>query len=326
MFRTELLVSPSITHQISLSSSIFTIGSCFSEMLGEKLITHKWNVLNSPFGTLYNPLSIAEVCEACILKKDVNEDLFVHQNEVWYSYLYHSSIADLTKDGLSQKIQQLNTKTYNYLNTVNTVIVTLGSAWVHKLINHNRVVANCHKSDNRLFEKRLLSVEEVVLALNHLTHLVRSINSSAQFIFTLSPVRHVKETLPLNAVSKSILRLALHQFIESNTYSFYFPAYELVLDDLRDYRFYAEDMIHPNVVAENYIWTKFIQTHFTESSTLFLKEWESILKSMAHKPFQTSTLVYQQFIQDMITQLKQIEIKYSINIQAELDTLQNKLI
>ncbi|MCS6832345.1 MAG: GSCFA domain-containing protein, partial [Flammeovirgaceae bacterium] len=244
--------------KINLKTPILLVGSCFAENIGELLLQHKFHALCNPFGTIFNPLSISHLIQTTLQEKSPDENGFLEHDERWFHLDYHSLINGATQEELLQKIFHAHFQAKQFLTSDGLLILTLGTAWVywHKPTCH--YVANCHKQPSLHFEKKLLSVEEVVASLEALH---QTLPPQLKILLTVSPVRHLKDTIPLNSVSKATLRLATHQLTEKYPERFaYFPAYELLLDDLRDYRFFAEDMIHPNSIAIQYVWEHFLHT------------------------------------------------------------------
>jgi hypothetical protein len=253
MFRTELPIAPS-AQQFSRTARVLTIGSCFADSIGARLAAHKVETLVNPFGTVFQPLILGQ-----LLRAAAGEDMEWQQHLTeargrWQSYDLHGSIGATSPVELLQHIQQLTQQVGDFVRRTDVVVLTLGTAWAYRLRATGELVNNCHKQSADLFHKELLTPDEIINALAETHAYLRRINPELKFILTVSPVRHLKDTLPLNAVSKSVLRVACHYLSELLPGVAYFPAYELLTDDLRDYRFYASDMLHPSEVAEDYIW------------------------------------------------------------------------
>ena len=324
MFRTELLFQPN-NYKFGIYNEVLTIGSCFAERIGEKLEQNKFKVKRNPFGTIFNPVALAYILEKAILEKEVEEYTFLFNQNRWYNYLYHSFISDETQAGLEKHINQVNKELREVISSLDVLIITFGSALSYQLVNTNLAVANCHKMPSYLFTKSFLSIGNIQSSIESIYKLIARIRPDIKIILTVSPVRHIKETLITNSISKSILRVAAHQLTESNSSIVYFPAYEIMMDDLRDYRFYNADMIHPNEVAEQYIWNKFVTTFFDKKTINFLEEWESIQKSIKHKPFYPSTNSHQDFIQKLISKIKLVEDKTNLDFSLEIQSLEQQL-
>jgi len=321
-FRTVLNPSPA-NAKIGLKDAVLTVGSCFSDAIGHLLATYKIDTCINPFGTVYNPHSIHNVLRYAIQNQIVSEDTFVQSQEVYRSYDFHSDLAALNEEALSQKLHTLVGATHAFIKKTNWLLITYGTAWVYKRNDNGAIVANCHKQPATAFTKSLLSTEDVMASFQAFYQQLKAINPYVNIILTVSPVRHIKDTLPLNAVSKSVLRLACHYLSDSFSDVYYFPAYEIVTDDLRDYRFYNADMIHPSPLAEDYIWTKFTQCFGAESLTLFIPQWKEILTALAHKPFHPETQAHQRFLLQLLQKLKNLQS--SVNVDFEMKLVQNQI-
>lgn len=297
-FRTELNIR-SFAPKLKLESAVLSIGSCFANTIGDKMRAYKFNVLVNPFGIVFNPISIFDLLQV----SKINSTLFIQNQDKWYSYLHHSEINAHSTDELQGNIDQINQKVLNCIQSTDYLIITLGSAWVYKLKGNDKVVANCHKMPSNLFDKYLLTVSEIIKSFDTLHTHLKSTNSNLNFIFTVSPVRHLKDTIELNAVSKSVLRLACYELTKKYEDVNYFPAFEIMMDDLRDYRFYKPDMIHPNEVAEDYIWQKWSENYFDTPTLDFIDEWKSIKNAINHKPFDVQSVQYQEFVKNQIEKL-----------------------
>ena len=286
------------------------IGSCFTENIGAKLKQHKFSVLENPNGILFNPISISKSLISYIENKQyTKEDLF-YENESWNSWQHHSRFSHPDPDECLQMINQSQTAANDFLKTTDWVLITLGSAFVYELANA-AVVANCHKVPTDKFNKKLLSVEEVANLLDNTIQQLISFNPKLKIIFTISPVRHLREGFVENNRSKAILINAVHQLVNESEKLFYFPAYELVIDDLRDYRFYAEDMVHPNYAATNYVWDKFVNTCIDEPSQQLMKEINVINAAKSHKPFNPTSAQHKKFLQTNLEKVNRLRQAYS---------------
>jgi hypothetical protein len=325
MFRTEVQVKPAVT-SLSLRSKLVTLGSCFAEVIGNRLAENKAEVLINPFGTIFNPLSACLLLEAACGKKYDFEQHLVENNGIWYAYDLHSSLSSPSRNELLALIGQKLQQTRNQLQGASLLILTLGTAVGYRLNSTGALVANCHKLPAKNFTRFILSTEEIVAAFERMYPLLRQLNPALNILLTVSPVRHVKETLPLNSVSKSVLRVVCHQLTELHPDVLYFPAYEIMLDDLRDYRFYKQDMIHPTETAEDYIWQKFAAAYFDNEFQKFLEAWARIRSALAHKPFHPATAAHQAFLQRTLQQLQQLEQKYKVDCTIERQFLQQQLL
>ena len=286
-FRTSIPISKS-DFQINYHSKIVSLGSCFAVNMAEKLDYFKFQNTTNPFGILFHPLALEKLIRISLDEKQFGEsDIFFH-NERWHCFDAHSDLSDSNK---TQLLQNLNVKSVQIKNAVanaSHLIFTLGTAWVYRNNESQEVVANCHKVPQKQFKKELLSIQTIQQSLSNSIELLRLANPEIQIIFTISPVRHIKDGFVENQWSKANLISALQEIVHRSQNSgtvHYFPSYEIMMDELRDYRFYAEDMIHPNQTAIDYIWKRFSETWISESSISVMEQIESIQKSLQHRPF-----------------------------------------
>jgi lysophospholipase L1-like esterase len=299
--QTQIPLEKEAHQQIDYTSKLFLLGSCFSENIGNKLSYYKFQSTQNPLGILFHPKAIESLILNAINSKEYTEENLFELNERWHCFDAHSQLSTDSKEEL---IQNLNTSVKiakEQLTNSTHIIITLGTAWVYRYISSDIIVANCHKVPQKQFLKELLSVDEVTESLESITALIRSINLKASIIFTVSPVRHIKDGFIQNQQSKSHLIAGIHNVIEPRKNIHYFPSYEIMMDELRDYRFYKEDMIHPNQTAIHYIWEKFVYSWFNESSLSTMKRVEEIQKGLTHKPFNPNSEAHQKFL----SQLKQ---------------------
>lgn len=317
-FRLEFTPKPfdlKINHQHNL----LLIGSCFTEQIGTKLTNHKFSVLDNPNGILFNPASICKSISSYIDNKQYSESDLFYQNECWNSWEHHSRFSNPDKEKCLANINNSQTEAYEFLKNADWLLITLGSAFVYELDNAT-IVANCHKVPTDKFKKRLLSAEEIFADLQTLIAKALAINPGLNIIFTISPVRHLRDGFVENNRSKATLIQAVHQLVEKNKACFYFPAYELVIDDLRDYRFFAEDMVHPNYAATNYVWEKFIAACIDESSQQLMKEIAVIMAAKNHKPFNPTSEQHKKFLQSNMERVKKLHLEFPyIDFEKEKD-------
>ncbi|MBO0358746.1 GSCFA domain-containing protein [Hymenobacter sp. BT186] len=305
MFRTELPLIPA-PQQLPLSARVLTIGSCFSDTIGARLAEAKIHALANPFGTVFNPISACKLLRAAAGEDTDWQQHVVEARGRWQSYDLHATLGANSPVDLLQTLQQVLRDTGVFLATADTVILTLGSAWVYRLKETDELVSNCHKMPGEKFDKELLTPDEIINAVAETHAYLRLRNPKLRFVLTVSPVRHLKDTLPLNAVSKSVLRVACHYLSELLPDVSYFPAYELLLDDLRDYRFYAADMLHPSPVAEDYIWERFARTYFDADFGRFRKEWDSVRQALNHRPLHEAAPEHRQFLVSTLERLEKL--------------------
>jgi len=320
-FRTTFQIPPS-KFKISLDSQTLTMGSCFADVVGNQLINNKLDVLINPFGTLFNPLSIFKILSPSYQEAD--ERLYVENQKVWFHYDFHSQFMSNSKENLKQQINQTIFAINCQLPTTNHLIITFGTAFAYKLLNPQIHIANCHKMPGSLFEKELLNVKEICGSFAIFHAALKDMNPDVKVILTVSPVRHTKDGVAENQVSKSILRVACHYLSTDYEDVEYFPAYEIMMDDLRDYRFYKSDLIHPNEVAEQYIFEKFMETYFDENLKDFIKEWASIQTSLTHRSFNEKSENHQVFLKKLLGDL--IKIAQKVDVREEVNFVRQKII
>jgi hypothetical protein len=281
------------------------MGSCFAEEIASKFERYKFHVDSNPFGVLYNPLSIAEAIELLAAGKTYKKrDLFFADGE-WFSYAHHGSFSAATAHDALAKINESALRGAAALKKADVVIITLGTAWIWEM--NGAVVANCHKQPASLFTRRRLSVGEII---EHFEALLLGPLAGKRVIFTVSPIRHLGDGFVENSLSKSILRVAVGELVEKYYNALYFPAYEIVIDDLRDYRFYNPDLIHPSSEAVDYVWEKITGAAFDKRTQALLPRIEAIRRAVEHRPFNPDAEAYEEFRQKIIEQALDIEEKY----------------
>ncbi|MHA7101694.1 GSCFA domain-containing protein [Roseivirga pacifica] len=323
MFRTPIAPFNS-RFKINHKNSLLAIGSCFSETIGSRLKNNKFDIAINPYGTLFNPLSIFNVLEMGLTESMLPEHTIVKQSDVFLSHSLHSSIKGESAKALQEQVHKINASVRARLKTADVLILTLGSAWVYEMKTTDQLVANCHKVPQKQFNKRLLNIEEVVAAFFDIKEQIEAVNPKIQFVFTVSPVRHTKDTLPLNAVSKSTLRLICHYLEEMAENVSYYPSFEIMMDDLRDYRFFEKDMIHPNEQAIDYIWEHFGNAFFTKQTQTLIKKWAKLQQALSHKPFNPESASHQKFVQKTIQKLE--AISGNLPVSKEIEQLKQQLI
>jgi hypothetical protein len=295
--------------KINHQQNLLLIGSCFTEQIGTKLANHKFAVLDNPNGILFNPSSIAKSISSYINNKQYTETDLFYQNECWNSWEHHSRFSHPDMEKCLQGINESQSKANEFLKNADWLLITLGSAFVYELEN-KEVVANCHKVPTDKFTKLLLAADEVFTSLQTTIEKTVAFNPKLKIIFTISPVRHLRDGFVENNRSKATLVQAVHQLTEKNSNCFYFPAYELVIDDLRDYRFFAEDMVHPNYAATNYVWEKFIAACIDEPSQQLMKEIAVIVAAKNHKPFNPTSEQHKKFLQTNLEKVKKLQHQF----------------
>ncbi len=273
------------------SDSVLLLGSCFSDNIGARMRSAMMDALVNPTGTLYNPLSVADCVDRLVDDRHVGtRDVFSH-NGLWNSFAFHSRYSQVDREAALRRMNDSIDRGHRHLKSCRMVIVTLGSAVTYQLAATGEVVANCHKRPPREFERRLATVDEMTRALAGMVDRIHRFNSEARVVFTVSPIRHIADGLQTNSLSKASLRVAIAQAMRDAPAGVtdYFPAYEILMDDLRDYRFYATDMLHPGEVAIEYVWQTFQGTYLDDRGAQAVARCERVSKRLGHRPFNAGT-------------------------------------
>lgn len=315
MFQTKLKLKPQDKKQLDYNSKLILLGSCFSENIGEKFNYLKFQSTVNPFGILFHPLAIENLITRAINKDYYSESDLHYNNEQWCCLDAHSKLNQSSKDKSLDVINKQIEETHYKVSNATHMIITLGTSWVYRHIELDSIVANCHKLPQRQFQKELLSVDTIVASLKTIVASITHINPNATFIFTVSPVRHIKDGFIENNQSKSHLITAIHSFInqkssKENRNAYYFPSYEIMMDELRDYRFYNADMLHPSEVAVEYIWEKFKTVWLTDSAIITSKKVAAIQAKKAHRPLNPNSQAHQDFLTKLQTEIEDLCAKH----------------
>jgi hypothetical protein len=308
--QTHIPITKESRNPISYDSKIVLLGSCFSEHIGNLLSFYKFQTTQNPFGILFHPKAIEQLITNAINEKEyTEEDLFLW-NECWHSFDTHSNLSASSKETVLHSLNDATKRTHQQIKTATHIVITLGTAWVYRHIESDNIVANCHKVPQKKFLKELLSVEEVAESLEATKTLIKSINNTASITFTVSPIRHLKDGFIQNQQSKAHLIAAVHQVVDGGRSASYFPSYEIMMDELRDYRFYAEDMIHPNKTAITYIWNRFKETWISEHADTVMERIQKIQQGLSHKPFHPDSEAHLQFLDRLHKDISNLQKEY----------------
>lgn len=313
-FRTQIPISKS-NAPIDYNSKLLSVGSCFAENMATKFDYFKFQNQTNPFGIIFNPVSIQNlfrrVCEQKLFEE---KDVFFH-NERWHCFDVHSDLSNSDREELLETLNKTITDTHKWLKETTHLIITYGTSWIYKYIQSDQIVANCHKVPQKQFTKELLNIEIIKKSIQNTIVLIQNLNPDINFIFTVSPVRHIKDGFVENQLSKSHLFTALHKTINDQRSTInYFSSYEIMMDELRDYRFYAEDMLHPNQIAIDYIWKLFSESYISETSFSIMKEVDEIQKSLRHRSFNPDSEQHKKFLEKLQQKIKLLN-KKSPNIR-----------
>jgi hypothetical protein len=324
-FRTEISL-PSYPFHISFEESILSAGSCFAVNIAEELKKRFFNVMFNPFGTLYNTASVLNMFELAKSKSQLQkEDLIFHNGE-WHSFYHNSEFSHFHPEIALEKINFSIIKLNEFLQKNDVVILTYGTSYVYIHKARNLIVSNCHKIPQEDFSRKLLSTEENFYYMQKTIEIIKSFNPKVKIIISVSPVRHLKDGLHANQISKAHLLLAVEKATKEIENCFYFPSYEIVLDDLRDYRFFSSDLAHPNEFAIAYIWEKFAQAFFESKTLEYIKEAEKVRSALEHRPINLDSPSYKNFLNGLARQIEKIKIKYpAVNFDEAERILREKL-
>jgi len=316
-FRTKLPVSQA-SFTLTHANRFFVMGSCFAEQTGVRLRESGFRAIVNPFGVLYNPVSIEQSLTRLMANEAFNADQLICHEGLYHSFNHHGSFSNADPDQAMLHINTAFDKAVEGLSNTDCLILTLGTAWLYKRVDTGEVVANCHKWPASQFTRERLDVESLVERFTRLFNELLQRRPNLKIILTVSPIRHLKDGLHANNLSKAVLLLgieALCQRFESVTY---YPAYELLLDDLRDYRFFADDMLHPSLLAQSYIWEHFSETFFNKGTREMARQVQAIHKAMEHKPFHPNDEAYKRFAQKNLAAIEGLTLSEpSLTLQDE---------
>ncbi|MFN3753470.1 GSCFA domain-containing protein [Flavobacterium sp.] len=295
-FTTKVPV-PVYEYPIDYRSKILSLGSCFAENMGEKFQYFKFQITTNPFGIIFNPVSIEKLADRIVNQTLFTEaDIFFH-NDLWHCYDVHSELSHPDKMEFLKRLNLILQQSNPLIIQASHIIITYGTSWVYRHNSTNEIVANCHKVSQKEFTKEILSPETIQQSIQNTIALLQKVNPDCKFIFTVSPVRHLKDGFSENQRSKAHLITAIQEIINYQLLIVnYFPSYEIMMDELRDYRFYAEDMLHPSQSAIDYIWIRFFENYVNSKYFNTMQEVCNIQKGLAHRPFNPNTSAHQQFI------------------------------
>lgn len=313
--------------RLNHSHSLIFFGSCFADEIGAMFKASKFNTLVNPFGVLYNPLSIAEAINRAIANTPFVEGELFKSGNLYHSFSHHSTFSHTNKEYMLQTINSSLAESSQRLKSANYLFITFGTAWVYEAVESGKVVANCHKLPANNFSRRRVSVKEIVESLSATLETLFTTNPNIKIVLTVSPIRHLKDGIHENSLSKSTLLLACEELqkIFKERVS-YLPTYEIVLDELRDYRFYADDMAHPSKKAVEYIWEKIEDEVIAPNSVNIIKEWSKIRQGINHRLMSADTEGYKTFLNTLLRNATSFALKYKhINIEQEIEDIKNKI-
>jgi hypothetical protein len=324
-FRTQVEL-PERETEIRHSDRMMFFGSCFAENIGNLLQENKFRCNVNPFGILYNPLSINKALNQILDRKTyVEDDLFVSHG-LWHSWMHHSDFSHARADVCLEQINARLAEAADGLKEADWLVMTWGTAYVYIHQESGEVVGNCHKQPDKTFRRSRLNAETLVEECRNVLRRCREANPKLKVLITVSPIRHAKDGMHGNQLSKATLLLAADELCRTCPDCYYFPSYEIMMDELRDYRFYADDMLHPSPMAIAYIWECFSKCYFSPETHAVLKEWEEIRRGIAHKPFSPESDGYRKFLSQIVLKIVRIKEKLPyLEVQKEIDICESRL-
>ena len=310
--------------KINYEAPVLLMGSCFTEHIGNYLKELKFDILQNPNGILFDPYSVTNNLVSYIENKKYTESDLIYLNELWQSWKHHSVFSNTNKEECLRIINESQSNAHHFLKKTKWLIITLGSSFSYRLVDGNIPVANCHRAPAQLFNKHLMTIEEIHTALDTCIHRLFQFNPTINIVFTVSPVRHIRDGVVENNRSKARLIECVHHLANKFSNIYYFPAYELVIDVLRDYRFYDVDMVHPNYPATEFVLKHFTESYIDEDSKQIMQEVKKIVIAKKHKAFQPATQAHRKFLQTNLDKAKELSDKYPfLNLKEEISYFTN---
>jgi hypothetical protein len=313
--------------QIDYQDKMMLIGSCFTEHIGNFLDAHKFTVLQNPNGIIFDTLSVCRTLNSYLAPQPITKDNLFFYNELWQHWQYHSKFSNINVDEMLTTLNAQKDKAAQMLHEANWLVITLGSSYAYKLkadvpkeFAIDNFVANCHKAPSQWFEKYLIPIDEQIASLDQTIYRIRKINPELKVIFTISPVRHIRDGIIENNRSKARLIETVHHLINKFNQLYYFPAYEILIDVLRDYRYYDVDMVHPNYLSTSKVLQMFIESYFNQSAQEVLEQIKQIVIAKKHKAFQPNTVAHKKFLLTHLEKTQNLQKQYPfLNLATELD-------
>jgi len=314
---------PKYSFDISHSDKVFSVGSCFAHHMADRLLHYKFSCTSNPYGTLFHPIPLLQNLTDALKGSEIDEELFLEREGAVFHYSCHSSIWADTKDELKNKLQDLQSSVANDLKESKLLILTFGTAFLYQLASSNKAVANCHKQPKNTFTKGLSSPQHIQTVFQSFYSELKKQNPGIQILLTVSPVRHIRDGVHNNNVSKSALLLACEEIQNSFEDIHYFPAYEIVLDELRDYRFFEKDRVHPNEEARSYVWHKFSDALLKPESKLLTKDLDKLFSSINHRAFREESEAHKQFLKKTLDLA--LKLNEKVDLEVEIKDLKSRL-
>ena len=311
---------PSLSNPIRYGEKILLTGSCFTEHIGNALHDWKFDTLQNPNGILFDPASVASGLESYIAPKRYRHEDLIYLNELWQSWQHHGVFSHPDAAACLRGINESQEKAHDFLRQADWLIITLGTAYSYRLVEGGNPVANCHRAPGQAFRKHLMTIEEIQAAFDSCLYQMWRFNPGLRILFTISPVRHIRDGVVDNNRSKARLIEAVHHLVGKWDKLFYFPAYELVTDVLRDYRFFDIDMVHPNYAATSFVLEKFVRHCIDEAGQRLLEDVKKIVTARRHRPLQPSTQAHRRFLEEHWQKTAELARRYPhLDFREELD-------
>jgi len=318
-FHLEFPIPPS-EKKINYDQKILLLGSCFAENFGERMARYKFDVNINPHGILYNPDSLSQAITRYIDNDPIEKSELFFANDCWNSWEHHSRFSDPDKQKCIDEINNNISNAHDQIENADWLFITFGSAFSYSIKNSDQVVGNCHKLPQKEFVKSLLTVDSIVKDYNTLIKKLHDLNSKLKIVFTVSPVRYIRDGVVENNLSKSILINAVHEIVKQNSSMFYFPAYELIIDDLRDYRFYKQDLVHPNELAIDYVFEKLKDVFFSPQTNALFDKINDIVTAKEHRPFNELSEEHKKFRSAYLKRCEELQKEFSfLNLKEEIE-------
>lgn len=324
-FRTQVEL-PEKQTEIRHSEQLMFFGSCFAENIGNLLVENKFRCDVNPFGILYNPLSINKALIRMLEGNLYTEEDLFFSHGLWHSWMHHSDFSDSSSGECLRRINSRLNQAIDRLKNADWLIMTWGTAYAYSHVESGEVVGNCHKQPDKTFRRSMLNVETIVEECLNVLKKCREVNPKLKVLLTVSPIRHAKDGMHGNQLSKATLLLATDKLCRTCADCFYFPSYEIMMDELRDYRFYADDMFHPSRVAIEYIWECFSKCYLSAETRAVMKEWDEVRRDLAHKPYHPESEAYQRFLSQIVLKIMGMKEKFPyLEVQKEMELCESRL-
>ncbi|WP_339878894.1 GSCFA domain-containing protein [uncultured Algoriphagus sp.] len=303
---------PESQFPISHQSKILSMGSCFAQTIGQKMIDAKMDCLVNPFGTIFHPMILGDLLDHAIFQDKLEENGILEREGLYFYLGVHSDLHAESPEELKQKYAHQLSSVRQYLETGSHLILTFGTAWIYETEDFGRV-ANCHKLPQKQFSKKLVPLDEMEFHFNHIFGNISRAFPNLKIILTVSPVRHIKDGIPENQLSKSLLRVLCSQLENKFSFVSYYPAYEVMMDELRDYRFYKKDLIHPSEEAEDYIWEKWSNSYFSNETQAKVLELQKIKLELAHRALNPKSEGHHKFLNNLLQKLERLNREFDFS-------------